>query len=85
MNDSIRIEEIASEWLARKDGESWSAADQVELNGWLGVSTAHRVAYIRLEAVWRKARRLKALAAGRAWGEISGDDTDRIGGPSVQA
>jgi transmembrane sensor len=64
MHDSIQIEEIAANWLARRDGEGWSAADQVALAQWLDASTAHRVAYVRLEAAWRKSRRLKALAAG---------------------
>jgi len=64
MHDSIQIEETAANWLARRDGERWSAPDQVALDQWLDASTAHRVAYIRLEAVWRKARRLKALTGG---------------------
>ena len=62
MHDSLQIEEIAANWLSRRDGECWSVADQVELNVWLEAATAHRVAYIRLDAAWRRARRLKALA-----------------------
>jgi len=61
MHDSLQIEEIAANWLSRRDGECWSVADQVELTVWLEAATAHRVAYIRLEAAWRQARRLKAL------------------------
>ena len=64
MYDSIQIEDTAANWLARRDGDGWSAADQLVLAQWLDASTAHRVAYIRLEAAWRKARRLKALAVG---------------------
>jgi transmembrane sensor len=64
MQDSIRIEEIAAQWLARKDCEEWSDADGAALTAWLDASIAHRVAYIRLEAAWRQARRLKALAGG---------------------
>jgi transmembrane sensor len=65
MIDSLQIEEMAANWLARRDGEEgWSAADQAALTAWLDVSTAHRVAYIRLEAAWQRARRLKALEAG---------------------
>jgi transmembrane sensor len=63
MHDSLQIEEIAAGWLARRDGEGWSAIDQIALTAWLGASTAHRVAYIRLEAAWQRARRLKVLAA----------------------
>jgi transmembrane sensor len=60
MHDSIQIEEIAASWLARRDGGEWTEADQAELEAWLGASTAHRVAYIRLEVAWEQARRLKA-------------------------
>jgi len=62
MCDSIRIEEIAAVWLARRDRDGWSTADQAALNGWLDESTANRVAYIRLQAAWRQTHRLKALA-----------------------
>jgi transmembrane sensor len=64
MHDSKQIEERAAGWLARRDGDAWSAADQAALTQWLDASTAHHVAYIRLQAAWRRARRLKALAAG---------------------
>ena len=64
MHDSIQIEEMAAGWLARRDADGWSAADQAALTQWLNASTAHHVAYIRLEAAWWRARRLKALAAG---------------------
>ena len=69
MHDSIQIEEIAANWLARRDGEGWSAVDETELTAWLGASTAHRVAYIRLEVAWQRVRRLKALAAVAALGK----------------
>jgi transmembrane sensor len=78
MHDSLQIEEIAACWLARRDGECWSAGDQVALTAWLGAATAHRVAYIRLEAAWQKARRLKGLAA-----DASPGLTPLAGGPIV--
>jgi transmembrane sensor len=58
------IEERASEWLARRDSGKWSSADQQAFNDWLHASTGHRVAYLRLEAAWAEAGRLKALGAG---------------------
>ena len=64
MHDSLQIEEIAAGWLARRDGDCWSVGDQVALIAWLEAATAHRVAYIRLEAAWQKSRRLKASAMG---------------------
>jgi transmembrane sensor len=66
MHDSIQIEEMAAAWLARRDGHAWSADDQVALTAWLEASTAHRVAYIRLDLAWRQALRLKALPLGDA-------------------
>jgi transmembrane sensor len=62
MEDSIGIEEIAADWLARRDRGAWSDTDQAELTAWMDASTAHRIAYIRLEAVWESARCLKTLA-----------------------
>jgi transmembrane sensor len=70
MHDSIQIEEIAAGWLARRDGDGWSAADQAAMTEWLDASMAHRVAYIRLEAAWQRARRLKAIDAGIRSGEV---------------
>jgi transmembrane sensor len=63
-DSSVRIEEIAAGWLARRDLGLLSDERQEELDRWLKASTAHRVAYLRLEAAWRSAGRFKALAAG---------------------
>jgi transmembrane sensor len=58
------MELAAAAWLVRRDREEWSDADQAEFHAWLSASTAHRVAFIRLQAAWQQAGRLKALAAG---------------------
>ncbi len=63
MDSSVDIEEKAAAWVAKRDGGVWSQADQAELNDWLK-PTAHRVAYLRLEAALRKMGRLQALGAG---------------------
>lgn len=70
MASSRQIERIASAWLARRDGEQWSAVDQSQLDAWLHESTAHRVAYLRLDAAWRQSDRLKALGAGVPAGTV---------------
>ena len=57
------IERIAAAWLVRREG-GWSDAEQAEFQAWLGTSTAHRVAWIRLNTGWQRAARLKALGAG---------------------
>lgn len=67
---SSEIESMAADWLSRRVAEDWSAHDQSQLNAWLEASTANRVAFLRLEAVWAETARLKALAAGRAAGDV---------------
>ena len=68
--DSETIEASAAEWVIRRSGETWSETDQERLDSWLSESTLHRVAYLRLEAVWQKTARLKALGAGRPPGVV---------------
>jgi transmembrane sensor len=58
------IDQVAGDWLVRRDSENWSAADQERLEGWLSASTLNRVAFLRLELAWEDAARLKALGAG---------------------
>lgn len=59
--DSEAIEERAARWFARHESGSWTEADQVELQAWLGERTAHRIAYVRLEAAWHQSARMQAL------------------------
>jgi transmembrane sensor len=70
MASNRQIEQLASTWLARRDGGAWSADDQRELDAWLQESVAHRVAFLRLDAAWRQSDRLKALGAGVASGSL---------------
>lgn len=64
MYASIQIEKTVADWMARRDRHDWSEADQVELTAWLSASTAHHLAYIRLQVAWQRVLRLKAVAAG---------------------
>lgn len=59
-----QIEDHAAAWLAKRDSGEWAPADQRGLAEWLAEATAHRVAFLRLEATWEEARRLKAVSAG---------------------
>ena len=68
--DTETIEARAAEWVIRRSGESWSETDQESLDSWLSESTLHRVAYLRLETVWREIPRLKALGAGNLPGVV---------------
>ncbi len=62
--DSMAIEQAAAGWLAHRDGGHWGDADEAALARWLDVDTAHRVAFLRLQAAWEESGRLQALGAG---------------------
>ncbi len=70
MSPLARIEERAADWIAQRDralGEgAWTQERQAALDRWLAESTAHRVAWLRLDAAWRQADRLVVLKEGRA-------------------
>jgi transmembrane sensor len=52
----------AAEWVvARREHENWGEADQKELDDWLAQSSAHLIAYLRIDSAWNKANRLVAL------------------------
>lgn len=70
MASSKQIEQTAAAWLAKRDGGDWQAKDQSLLEAWLTESTAHRVAFLRLEAAWAHSGRLKALGAGMQAGTL---------------
>ena len=61
MMRAAEIEAQAAEWLARRDGEGWTEQHQQELDAWIDAATAHRIAWLRLESVWRRADRLGSL------------------------
>jgi transmembrane sensor len=72
--ESGPIERTAAAWLARRDSDHWSPAEQAALDAWLAEDTAHQVAYLRLQAAWREAGRLKALGAGADSGHVPARD-----------
>ncbi len=51
---SAEIRECAAAWLERRIGEDWTGEDQAAFDAWLDASTAHRIAYLRLETVWTR-------------------------------
>lgn len=70
MESHSEIEQRAAVWLSRRGEPDWTAADQDELDAWLEASTAHKVAFVRLDAGWERTRRLKALGAGGEVGVV---------------
>src|SRR4051812_21393229 len=63
-------ENAAAAWLLRRGQAQWSVKDQVELDQWLDSSAHHRVAYIRLQAIWGDVDRLKSVSAGLPKGQV---------------
>ncbi len=53
------IEGEASRWLAVRD--AGAGASEAEFNSWLEADIRHRVAYLRVEAQWRRSERLRDL------------------------
>jgi transmembrane sensor len=61
MSDDALIEARASGWLAARDAGAGTAEDAAAFNQWLDADIRHRVAYLRLEAGWKRADRLRDL------------------------
>jgi transmembrane sensor len=59
--DRKEIEVAAAAWIFKRDAGDWSPSDDQALAAWLEASTAHRVVFLRLDAAWREAARLKAF------------------------
>jgi transmembrane sensor len=68
--NSDKIEEAAARWLARRESDSLTDAEQAAFDAWLEQRTEHRIAYIRLEAAWNHSERMRALGAGVTPGVI---------------
>jgi|HubBroStandDraft_2_1064218.scaffolds.fasta_scaffold25846_2 transmembrane sensor len=56
-----QIKERAASWLEQRERDEWCERDQLALDAWLSESSAHTVAYLRLEATWGRAARLAVL------------------------
>jgi len=62
IRSSREIEDYAAALvIARRDRSGWSAEDQSQLESWLAQSPHHRAAYLRLDAAWSTADRVRAL------------------------
>lgn len=64
--NALEVQERAAAWLARSVGAEWSEQDQVTLDAWLAASSAHKLAYWRLNAAWTRSERLAALRTAPA-------------------
>ncbi|MGE5502392.1 MAG: FecR family protein [Ignavibacteriales bacterium] len=66
MSDHAAIEDRAVLWRNRQEQPDWTPDDQAALDAWLEESTAHRVAWLRVEYGWRKVGRLASLRSPAA-------------------
>jgi transmembrane sensor len=57
-NDDL-IESRASAWLAARDARAATPGEAAEFQSWLDADIRHRVAFLRLEASWQRADRLR--------------------------
>jgi len=55
------LTKTAADWIERRDFGQWSEEDRAEFERWLATSPAHRIAYLRLEAGWKRTELLGAL------------------------
>lgn len=74
MESVNEVEDQAAAWLIKRDSGRWTDADQQALDDWLEASTAHMVAFIRLESAWQRTGQLKALGAGTPRGVVPSPD-----------
>lgn len=61
MNNVSQLEARTADWIARRDGDRWTAAEQQAFDAWLAESPLHMVTYLRLNAAWQRGDRLRAL------------------------
>jgi len=58
------INTAAAEWVQRRRFWDWTDQDQTELDVWLNASSAHRLAFLRMDAGYEGIGRLVALRPG---------------------
>jgi transmembrane sensor len=60
-----RIDMRAAEYVERRDSDAWTPGEEAELDIWLNQASAHRVAFLRLNASWKRTDRLVTLRSPR--------------------
>lgn len=70
MKDRELAEAAAAEWIARRERDDWTAADEAELNAWTAASIHNRVAWLRLQASWHETLRLRSLLTTAPRGSV---------------
>ena len=55
------VKAAAAQWFERRNFWAWTAENESEFATWLNASLAHRAAYVRVEAAWKRTERLSVL------------------------
>jgi len=63
---ALLVQEQAAAWLRHSLDTRWDEKDQAAFDGWMAASTAHKLAYWRLNAAWERSERLAALRPSSA-------------------
>jgi transmembrane sensor len=80
------VRDRAAAWLVkRRDHDGWTDADQSDLDAWLAQSPAHKIAYLRVDAAWHRADRLRALRPSSRKDDWLGPALKFAGGAAVAA
>lgn len=61
MSDAREVKAAAAEWFERRNFWNWTAENEAQFAEWLNASLAHRAAYVRVEAAWKRTERLTVL------------------------
>lgn len=62
--DVRQLKDVAAAWVLKQHSGEWAESDAAELRQWLHAATTNRIAYLRAQAAWTEASRLKVLGAG---------------------
>lgn len=60
------VDSEAASWIERRHFGPWTGDDQAEFDAWLRERIDNRVAYLRLNASWKRAKRLAALSSAQS-------------------
>jgi len=64
--DIDALSRSAAVWIERRDFGVWGEDEQAQFDAWLSASPAHRIAYLRMEAGWKRTELLGALRPFKA-------------------
>ena len=74
-NKREQAEAAAAAWIAKRERDEWSEADQSSLDAWIAQSLDHRVAWLRLNASWEQTRRFNVSRAGMPRSSVSNSNS----------